>query len=293
MKYPRRHFWKKRLRFLWRLTRETFSQWDKDNVSRLSAALAYYTVFSLAPLLIIVIAVAGFFFGTGMARQSLLRQAEKIIGPNGAQYLGDLVQAASQHSSGVLASVIGLGTMIIGATGGFMELQQALNTVWKANPQGSGLRYFIRHHLFSFAIVLILGLLLLAMQILSALLSGTARYLSHVVPPYFHFLANANVLFSVLITFLLLAAIYKVLPDATISWKDVWPGAAVAAILFSIGRYLIGFYLSHSSFTSVYGAAGSFALILFWIYCSAQILFLGAEFTEVFCRLSKKPASVR
>lgn len=283
---PRRSL-KKGFLFVWDLIRETFSEWDKDNVSRLSAALAYYTIFSLAPLLILVVAVASLFFGTGTARQTLLYQAGKIIGPTGAEYLGYLIQAASQHSSGLLASLFGIGTLLVGATSGFVELQQALNTVWKAEPQGNGVRYFIRYRLFSFALILTLGFLLLAMVILSAVLSGMDKYLSHIVPAYFHFLTYANMAFSFSITLVLLAAIYKILPDTKILWRDVWVGAAVAAFLFSVGRYLIGFYLGRSSFASVYGAAGSFALILFWIYCSAQIFFFGAEFTEVFSRRSK------
>jgi membrane protein len=280
-------FWKTWLFSVLALIRETFSEWNKDNVSRLSAALAYYTIFSLAPLLIIVVAVAGFFFGTGTARQTLLYQAGRIIGSTGAQYLGDLIVAANRHSSGLVASLIGLGTVLVGATSGFVELQQGLDTIWKAKPEGSGIRYFLRNHLLSFAVILMLGLLLLAMLILSAVLSGMDKYVSHILPPYFHVIAYADTVFSFVITLALLAAIYKILPDATVLWKDVWVGAAVAALLFSIGRYLIGFYLGRSSFTSVYGAAGSFALILFWIYCSAQILYFGAEFSEVYSRHRK------
>lgn len=290
---PRGKLLIRRFLFAWSLIREAFSACDKDNVSRLSAALAYYTVFSLAPLLLIVVAVAGLFFGTGTARQTLLDQAGRIIGPTSAQYLGYLIQAASQHSRGLWASLIGLGTLLIGATGGFVEMQQALNTVWKAEPQGSGVRYFIRYRLFSFALIFALGFLLLAMLILSLILSGMDRHLSHIIPAYFHFIAYANTAFSFVVTFMWLAAIYKILPDTKIFWRDVWAGAAVTALLFSLGRYLIGFYLSRSSFTSVYGAAGSFALILFWIYCSAQIFFFGAEFTEVCASRTKRSIAVR
>jgi len=280
-------FWKIRFHFVWELIQETFSEWNKDNVSRLSAALAYYTIFSLAPLLIIVVAVAGVFFGTGTARQTLLYQTGRIIGSTGAQYLGDLIVAANRHSSGLVASLIGVGTILVGATSGFVELQQGLDTIWKAKPEGSGVRYFIRNHLLSFAVILTLGLLLLVMLVLSAVLSGMDKYVSHLLPPYFHVIAYANTGLSFVITLALLAAIYKILPDAKVLWRDVWIGAAVASLLFSLGRYLIGFYLGRSSFVSVYGAAGSFALILFWIYCSAQILYFGAEFTEVYARRNR------
>jgi len=290
--WPRK-FLKGRLLFVWSLIREACSAWDEDNVSRLSAALAYYTIFSLAPLLIIVVAVAGLFFGTGTARQTLLDQAGRIIGPTSAQYLGYLVQAASQHSRGLWASLIGLGTLLVGAAGGFVEMQQALNTVWKAEPHGNGVRYFIRYRLLSFALIFALGFLLLAMLALSLVLSGMDKYLSHIIPAYFHLIAYTNTVFSFVLTFTFLAAIYKILPDTRILWRDVWVGAVVAALLFSLGRYLISFYLSRSSFTSVYGAAGSFALILFWIYCSAQIFFFGAEFTEVCARRSKRALAVR
>ncbi len=181
-----------------------------------------------------------------------------------------------------------MGTILVGATGAFVELQEDLNAIWKATPRGSGVRYFIRNRLLSFALILALGVLLLSLLILGAILPLANKYLSHVVPAYFHLIGYANIVFSFAITLMLFAAIYKVLPEAKILWKEVWAGAAVAAVLFSAGRYLIGFYLRKSSFASVYGAAGSFALILFWIYCSAQILLFGAEFSAAHSRLKKK-----
>lgn len=277
-------FWKRRLARFWLLLRETFSEWNKDNAMRLSAAFAYYTIFSLAPLLIIAIAVAGLFFGTGAARQAALDQAQKIIGPMGAEYIGKLIDLASQPSSSLIATLVGLVTLLIGATGAFVELQQALNTIWKATPSGSGLRYFMRERLLSFALILTIGACLLVFLIASALLAAMGKYVSLLVPEQLNVLGWLNRGFAFGVTTLFFAAIYKILPDVKVLWRDVWAGALGASLLFAVGRYAIGLYLSHSSIGSLYGAAGSFAIVLVWIYYSAQILFLGAEFTEVCSR---------
>ena len=266
------------------LLRETFSKWSDDNALSLSAALAYYTIFSLAPLLIIAIAVAGVFFGNSAASAEALDQLQNIIGPVGAEYVGHLIELASRPSSSLIATLIGVATLLVGATGTFVELQEALNTIWNVKSKGSGVWHFFRKRMLSFAMILAIGLFLLALLILSAVLAAMGKYLSNIVPGYLILLGWANRGFSFGVTALFFAAIYKILPDTKVRWKDVWFGALGASLLFSVGRYVIGLYLRHSSIASLYGAAGSFAIMLVWIYYSAQILFIGAEFSEVYAR---------
>ncbi len=280
----RKKSWKRKFFSLLLLLRETSSKWSEDNASRLSAALAYYTIFSLAPLLIIAIAVAGIFFGNSAASAEVLDQLQNIIGPVGTEYIGRLIELASQPSSSLIATLIGVGTLLIGATGTFVELQEDLNTIWGVKSNGSGVRYFFHKRLLSFALILAIGLFLLILLILSVVLAAMGRFLSDVVPGYLILLSWGNRVFAFGITTLFFAAIYKILPDAKVRWKDVWFGALGASLLFSVGRYFIGLYLRHSSIASLYGAAGSFAIVLVWIYYSAQILFIGAEFTEVYSR---------
>jgi membrane protein len=273
------------LGYLWSLTRETAIEWKKDGATRLAASLAYYTVFSLAPLLIIVIAVAGFFFGQTQARGEIFGQMQRLLGPSGAQYLKTVLDKSWDGSSGLLATGVGLGVLLIGATGAFAELQDSLNQIWDAAPRkGNTIWLYLRRRLLSFSLVLTLGFLMMVSLVVSAGLSAAGKYLFYRVPDYFPLLNLLNWTLSFVVTAGLFAAIYKILPDAQVRWKNVWLGALVASLLFSVGRYFIGLYLGQSSFGSVYGAAGSFVLILLWVYYSAQILFFGAEFTWVCAR---------
>lgn len=266
------------------LVTETVKEWLDDGASRLAAALAYYTIFSLAPLLIFVIAIAGFFFGTGTARDEILSQLSELLGPLGAIYVGTLLDSASKPGSGIIGASVGFVVLMFGATSSFAQLQEALNIIWNVSPKKSGVSYFIRKRLLSFSLVLVIGFLLLVSLVLSAALAAAGKFVSGMLPAYLVLVNALNFVLSFTITTLLFAAIYRILPDAKVRWRDVIWGAVVASLLFSVGRFLIGLYLGQSAIGSVYGAAGSFVIILVWIYLSAQILFFGAEFTQVWSR---------
>jgi membrane protein len=266
------------------LLTETVSEWLADGASRLAAALAYYTIFSLAPLLIFVIAIAGAFFGEGAARQEILSQLDDLLGPQGATYVGTLLDSASKPSSSLIAASAGFVVLLFGATSAFAQLQEALNIIWDVTPRRGGISYFFRKRLLSFSLVLVIGFLLLVSLVLSAAIAVAGKFISGVLPAYLVLASILNVILSFTITTLLFAAIYRILPDAQVRWRDVIWGAVVASLLFSISRYLIGLYLGHGAVGSIYGAAGSFVIILMWIYLSAQILFFGAEFAQVWSR---------
>jgi membrane protein len=266
------------------LVSETVTEWLDDGASRLAAALAYYTIFSLAPLLIFVIAIAGFFFGVGTAREEILGQLSELLGPLGAVYIGTLLDSASKPASSLIGAGVGFVVLIFGATSAFAQLQEALNIIWKVAPKKSGISYFIRKRLLSFSLLLVIGFLLLVSLVLSAAMAAAGKFISGILPAYL-ILANVlNFMLSFTITAMLFAAIYRILPDAKVRWRDVFWGAIVASALFSVGRFLIGLYLGQSAIGSIYGAAGSIVIILVWIYLSTQILFFGAEFTQVWSR---------
>lgn len=267
------------------LLKETFSEWNKDKASRLAAALAYYTVFSLAPLLIIVIAIAGSVFGEEAARGEIVGQIQGLVGRDGAEFIETAIQNASKPAAGTIASIISLVVLLFGASGVFAELQDALDTVWEVQPKpGRGLLNVIRSRFLSFTMVLSVGFLLLVSLVFSAILAALVNFLGKVLPGFDALWQLANFIFSFVLTTVLFGLIYKVLPDVKIAWSDVWIGAAITSLLFSIGRFLLGEYLGNSSFGSTYGAAGSLVVILAWVYYAAQILFFGAEFTQVYAR---------
>ncbi len=270
---------------VWPLLKQTVSEWVDDNVPALAAALAYYTLFSIAPLLIIAIAVAGLVFGQEAAHGAIQAQLRGLIGEPGATVVQDLVASASKRESGLLATVLGLAVLGFAATGVFVQLQDALNTIWKAKRrQMSGLLSFLRQRLLSFAMVLGIGFLLLVSLVVSAGLAAAGTFLVGLLPAWEAVLHVVNVGISFAVITLLFAMIYKVLPDTRVAWSDVWIGAAVTSLLFSLGKLGIGLYLGKSSVASAYGAAGSFAVLLLWVYYSSQLLFLGAEFTQVYAR---------
>jgi len=268
------------------LLKETISEWSKDKASRLAAALAYYTVFSLAPLLIIVIAIAGSVFGEEAARGEIVGQIQGLVGRDGAQVIETAIENANKPDTGSIASIISIVVLFFGASGIFAELQDALNTVWEVQPKPErGLINVIRNRFLSFTMVLGVGFLLLVSLVVSAALAAMSNFFGHLLPPGLDFLWQlANFIFAFVVTTLLFGLIYKVLPDVKIGWSDVWIGAAITSLLFSIGRYLLGQYLGNSSFGSTYGAAGSLVVVLAWVYYAAQILFFGAEFTQVYAR---------
>ena len=262
-----------------RLLKQTYSEWSRDQASRLAAALAYYTIFSLAPMLLIVIAVAGFVWGRADVRTQLILQIQNVIGQNGAQLIQSLLDSTNRSGGGLLASLIGTITLILGALGVFNELQSSLNFIWKIEPdrpQGilATIKNILIDRLASFGLILAIGVLLLASFVASTLIAG--------LPIPSLALQALDILLSFVLMMLLFAMIYKILPDAEIAWQDVWSGAGVTALLFTIGKYLVSLYLGNSATSSAFGAAGSLALLLVWIYYSAQIFFFGAEFTQVY-----------
>lgn len=270
----------------WQLLKEAASQWSEDKAPRMGAALAYYGVFSLAPLLLLAIAVAGLVFGEQAARGEVLGQIQSTVGPTAARAIEDLLQNASHPASGVTATVVSLVVLLFGASGLFLELQDALNTIWKVAPRpGLGLMTMIRARLLSFAVVLGTGLLLLALLAVSTGLTVVDTYLkpfAHALPggPWLWKAVNLGVSFG-LVAFLF-ALIYKLLPDAEVAWRHVGHGAVLTALLFNAGKYAIGLYLGETSVSSAFGAAGSVIILLVWVYYSAQILLFGAEFTRAY-----------
>jgi membrane protein len=269
----------------WILLRSSFIEWLEDKAPRLGTALAYYTAFSLSPLLVIVIAMAGLVFGQEAAEGQIIAQMQSLVGQDGAKAIAAMIQNARKPSLGIIATVVGLATLLIGATGVFGELRDALNTIWEVQPKpGRGLAGLIKDRFLSFTMVLAVGFLLLVSLSVSAGLAAMGRFLGSMLPGLAILSQIVNFVVSFSIVGMLFALIYRYLPDLKIPWHDVWIGAALTAGLFEIGKFLIGFYLGNSSITSAYGAASSLAIILAWIYYSAQIFLLGAEFTHVYAK---------
>jgi membrane protein len=279
----------RRERFSWRpksiyhLLRATYAEWSRDKVPRMGAALAYYTIFSLAPLLVIAIAIAGFVFGPDAVRGRITNQIQGLVGPDSAHAVQTMIQSAHKPAHGVFATIFGIAVLLLGASGVFTEMQDALNTIWKVDTTSkTGVWNLIKGRFFSFGMVLGIGFLLLVSLLLSAALSAVATYASNFLPIPPAALHALDFSFSVLFIAGLMALIFKFLPDVRISWGDVAIGAILTSLLFTIGKFLIGLYIGHSVTMSAYGAAGSVVIILAWIYYSAQILYFGAEFTRVY-----------
>lgn len=269
-------------RELWQTLRAVGHEWDQDEVPRLAASLAYYALFSLAPLLVVAVGLVGLFFSREVARGEVVSQFQELIGRQGATAVeGFLAGADSPEASG-WAALIGLATLLIGASGVFGELQVAMNTIWDVAPRpGAGWKLFLRRRFLSFAMVLGTGFLLLVSLLLSASLAAVGRQLVLLLPMVESYWANVDAVLGVALPALLFALIFKFVPDAEVQWRDVWVGALFTAMLFALGRSAIGYYLGRSAFDSTYGAAGSLVAVVAWVYYSAQILFLGAELTQV------------
>jgi membrane protein len=265
------------------LLKETASEWLNDNALRLSAALAYYSTFSIAPLLVIALAIAGWIFGREAASGLLDRQLQTLLGGAAAEGVKGLLTSASKPASSVLAGVLGIVALLLGASGVFGQLKDALNTIWEVRKKpGQAISGFIRERLLSFGMVLVIGFLLLVSLLLTAAVSGLTEYFgSGLAGPV---LTGLSSLVSFAVVTLLFAAIFKVLPDAKVQWRDVWMGAVVTGLLFEIGKSLLALYLGHQSTSSAYGAATSVVLVLLWVYYASLILFFGAEFTQVYAR---------
>jgi membrane protein len=269
-----------------RLVTETVFEWHADRAPRLGAALAFYTLFSLAPLLVVIIAIAALGFGREIASAELIQQIEAFIGSEGAQVIQATIANTSRPSSGILATLIGLGTMLFGTTIVFSELQDALNTIWKVmpRPERSMAVGLIWDRFLAFSMVLGMSVLLLLSIFANAMLKAVFPVLGTLLPSQVNWLQTVNFGFSLVIVMLLFVMVYKVLPDVEIGWEEVLIGAAVTAVLFMIGKYLIELYLRYSTTALVYGAAGSLVVLLLWIYYSAQIVYFGAEFTKVYAK---------
>jgi membrane protein len=266
-----------------RLFAAAYSAWSKDKVPRMSAALAYYTIFSLAPLLLIAIAIAGVVFGAQAAHGQITGQIEGLIGQDGARAVQSMIQSARKPAHSAIAGVIGILALLAGASGVFSEMQDALNTIWHANPDTQGgIREIIKARLLSFGMVLGIGFLLLVSLLFSAALAALAKYLGAFVSTPAVFLHFCDFLFSLLFITLLFAMTFKLLPNVKIAWSDVWAGALLTSLLFTLGKFLLGFYIGRSVSASAYGASGSLVIVVAWIYYSALLLYFGAEFTRVY-----------
>jgi membrane protein len=283
--------YEEKLAVSWRTTRrllqDTFKEWNQDNAPQMAAALAYYTVFSIAPLLIVAIAIAGFIFGEQAARGEIVNQIKGLVGESGAEVIQTMLQNAHQPGleSGLIASLISIAFLIFGASGMFVQLQASLNAIWNVAPDtGNQVKQFVRKRALSFLVVLSIGFLLLVSLVVSALLAGLNHFANSLLPGFDGVWQIFNFVLAFGVTTLLFALIFKYLPDIEITWRDVWMGAAITSLLFSIGKLLIGLYLGNGTFGSTYGAASSLVVLLAWVYFSVQILFFGAEFTQIYTR---------
>jgi membrane protein len=273
-------------RALWALVRDSGTAWSEDRAPRKGAALAYYTAFSLAPILIIAIAIAGAFFGDQAARGQIYTQMKGLIGPAGAGVVQQMVASAGRSGHGIIPTLLGVVTLLVGATSALAELKDGLDELWHAQiARSSGFwRYlldFARTRLLSIGLILALGFLLLISLVLSAILAALANAWGGTDTTNV-LLQSLNFLLSFGLVTALFATIYKVLPAVQLAWRDVIIGAGVTALMFDVGKHLIGVYLGNSAVTSMYGAAGSMLVVLVWVYYSAQIFIFGAEFTKVF-----------
>ncbi|KAA3656881.1 MAG: YihY/virulence factor BrkB family protein [Chloroflexi bacterium] len=265
------------------LIRETAVGFSRDHGSMLAASLAYYTIFAIAPLLVIAVAVAGFIFGDAAAEGQIVDAIQDTVGREAAVVIEQLINSTSQSKAGVIATIISTALLFFGASGLFGQLQRALNIIWGIEPTSDqGIAGIIRKRLISFAMVLLMGLLLLLSLTAGTVINALGGLLKTILPVIGPLLPHLEVLVSFSLLILLFAILFWLLPDVEIAWKDVFLGATVTAVLFAIGEYLIGLYLSRSTVSSTYGAAGSLVIVLLWIYYSAQIILFGAEFTQVY-----------
>lgn len=273
-----------RTRDVFGIIAKSVSAWFDHNASSLGAALAFYTIFSVAPILIIAVAIAGYVFGADTAQTEVLSQLRALTGDAGAAAIRELLTSAHYSDKKGLAAAIGVVTLVVGATSVFGELQNALQRIWQtpAQPRSVGWWRFVRGRVLSVGMVLGVGFLLLVSLVASAALAAFGGWLGAYLPQLEIVLPLLDLVVSFGMTVLLFALIYRYVPREPVPWEDVWIGATVTALLFTIGKYLIGIYLGKSSFNSAYGAAGSLIVLLLWIYYSAQVFLLGAEFTRVF-----------
>lgn len=267
------------------ILKETGRSFVADKAMRLSAALAYYSIFSLGPLLIVAISMAGTIFGEKAARGAVKAELTGSIGPEAAEAVQEMIKGINASGKSGLMAIVGFGILLLSASGVFAQLKDAMNTVWNIRPkEGRGILALAWDRLLSLTMVLVIGFLLLVSLVLSATVNATVNWLGPVLPVHPVMFLMLNAVISLAVVTLLFAMIFKILPDADIRWRDVWEGAFITSCLFALGKYLLAIYLSHQGGKSAYGAAGAFILVLSWVYYSANILLLGAEFTEVLAR---------
>ena len=270
----------------WQLLRQTATEFWTDNAMRLGAALAFYTALSLSPLLLIVISLAGMFLSKEAASGELVNQLKGLVGEEGAKTVQTMIANSQQKDTGIWATVVGLVTLVAGATGVFAQLQDALNTIWDApEKKSSGIWGAVRDRLLSFSMVCGLAFLLLVSLVVSAGVQALNGTLQRWIPAPVVVIDLVQLALSTLLTFLMFAMIFKVLPHKRPQWSDVWVGAGLTAVLFAIGKYAIGLYIGQTAVSSTYGAAGSFVVLMLWIYYSSLILLFGAEFTQVYAKV--------
>ena len=266
-----------------RLLRATADAWLEDNALRLSAALAYYSVFSIAPLLVLSVGIAGCFFGAEAVRGELYMEIRGLVGSQAAEAIQSMVQSTSRPEKSLMATAIGIVTLLLGASGVFGQLKDALNTIWKVKAKsGLGWRLFVRERLLSFSMVLVIGFLLLVSFLATTFLSAFSHWIEAILDLPNWIWGGAGVLISFAVATFLFALIFKVLPDVKIGWRHVWIGAAATAALFEVGKFGLAYYLGRESTASSFGAAGSVILLLLWVYYASCILLFGAEFTKVY-----------
>ncbi|HEX4748303.1 MAG TPA: YihY/virulence factor BrkB family protein [Bryobacteraceae bacterium] len=263
-------------------------QWNKQNATRLAGSLAFYSLLSLAPLMLVLVSIVGLFLGHSAAQKQVVEEVESLMGSAAGNAMAAFVKGSDHTSQGVVATIFGLITLLFSASGVVIELRSALNYIWEVpDPQASGfamITSFIKQRLFSFAMVLGVGFLLIVSLVISTWISAFAALSASVLPGEAMLFHMVNVAFSFILITVLFAAVYKVMPDVKLQWRDVLLGGAVTSLLFTIGKVLLGLYLGRASYSSMYGAAASVVVLIAWVYYSAQIFFLGAEFTREFAR---------
>ena len=268
------------LRLAWSLAKQTVAGYIEDDALSRGAAIAYYTVFAIAPVLVIVISIAGLVYGQEAARGAIVGQLQDMMGHDAAEAIQTMIASAGNKRSGTLGAILGFGALVLTASGVFGEMQTGLNRIWKAEPKTSTVSRLVRARAASLGLVAALGFLLMVSLAVSAAITAFSHMLQHVLPDVDLLLRVVNFLISLVLISTLFAAIYKILPDAPTTWTDVGVGAVVTAFLFTLGKTVIGLYIGSSQVASSYGAAGALVIVLLWVYYSAQIFLLGAEFTR-------------
>lgn len=265
--------------------KDTFKDFSEDKVPRLAAALAYYTIFSIGPLLLIAISIASILFDSEEVKNQMLGTIGNLVGESGKTAIGDALENANKEGGNVIVASIGIATLLMGASGVFGQLKDALNTIWEVKPkEGQGILGIVRERFLSFTMVLGTGFLLLVSLVVSAGIAALGQFLKSVLPGGDIVWQVVNVLITLGILSLMFVVLFKFLPDVQVSWKDVWVGAFITAVLFTVGQVALGLYLGSGSVGSAFGGAGSIVIILVWIYYSALIFFTGAELTQVYAR---------